>query len=48
MQNFSSVVGLEVAEKFVVVGGGWGGWGGVEHMTTMSNSNASCFRVVLS
>ena len=27
MQNFSSLAGLEVAEKFVVVGGvGWGGW----------------------
>ena len=25
MQNFSSLDGLEVAEKFVVVGG-WGGW----------------------
>ena len=45
MPNFSSVAGLEVAEKFVVVGGG--GWW-VEHVTTMSNSNASCFRVVLS
>ena len=43
MPNFSSIAGLEVAEKFVVVGGGW-----VEHVTTMSNSNASCFRVVLS
>ena len=39
--NFSSLAGLEVAEKFVVVGG-------VEQVTTMSNSNASCFRVVLS
>ena len=38
--NFSSLAGLEVAGKFVVVGG--------EHVTTMSNSNASCFRVVLS
>ena len=43
MPNFSSLAGLEVAEKFVVVG-----WGGVEHMTTVSNSNASCFRVELS
>ena len=43
MPNFSSLAGLEVAEKFVVV------WvGGVEHVTTMSNSNAGCFRVVLS
>ena len=45
MPNFSSLAGLEVVEKFVVVGGGVGG---VEHVTTMSNSNASCFRVVLS
>ena len=44
MPNFSSLAGLKVTEKFVV---GWvGGWGG-EHVTTMSNSNASCFRVVL-
>ena len=41
--NFSSLAGLEVGEKFVVGGGGW-----VEHVTTMSNSNASCFRVELS
>ena len=45
MPNFSSLAGLEVAGKFVV---GWGGVGGVEHVTTVSNSNASCFRVVLS
>ena len=45
MPNFSSLAGLEVAGKFVVVG--W--WGGVgEHVTTVSNSNASCFRIVLS
>ena len=44
--NFSSLAGLEVAGKFVVVGG-VGGVGGV-HLTTMSNSNASCFRVALS
>ena len=43
MPNFSSLAGLEVAEKFVVVGGGV-----VKHLTTVSNSNASCFRVVLS
>ena len=43
MPNFSSPGGLEVAEKFVR-----GGVGGVEHVTTMSNSNASCFRVELS
>ena len=42
MPNFSSLAGLEVAEKFVVVGG----W--VERVTTMSNFNASCFRVVSS
>ena len=44
MPNFSSITGLEVAEKFVV------GWvvGGGEHVPTMSNSNASCFRVGLS
>ena len=45
MPNFSSLARLEVPEKFVVVG--W--WGGVvEHVTTMSNYNASCFRVELS
>ena len=44
MPNFSSPAGLEVAEKFVRGGGG----GVVEHVTTMSNSNASCFRVALS
>ena len=43
MPNFSSLAGLEVGEKFV----GGGGVGGV-HVTTMSNSNASCFRVELS
>ena len=32
--NFSSLAGLEVAEKFVVVSGGV-----VEHLATMSNSN---------
>ena len=42
--NFSSLAGLEVAEKFVRGDGG----GVVEHVTTMSNSNASCFRVALS
>ena len=46
MPNFSSLAGLEVAEKFVV--GWWGGGGWVEHVTTVSNSNASCFRVELS
>ena len=40
MQNFSSLAGLEVAGKFVR-----GGLGGVEHVTTMSNSNVSCFRL---
>ena len=48
MPNFSSLAGLEVAGKFVVVGWGGGVGGVVEHVTTMSNSNASCFRVVLS
>ena len=45
MPNFSSLAGLEVPEKFVV---GWGGLVVVEDVTTVSNSNASCFRVVLS
>ena len=44
MPNFSSLAGLEVAEKFVGGGVGWGG----EHVATMSNSNATCFRVGLS
>ena len=50
MPNFSSLAGLEVAEKFVVVGrvGRVAGVGGVEHLTTVSNSNAGCFRVALS
>ena len=42
MPNFSSLAGLEVAGKFVVVG-----WGGV-HVTTVSNSNVSYIKVVLS
>ena len=42
MPNFSSLAGLEVAEKFVV---GWGGGVGGVHVTTMSNSNVSCFRL---
>ena len=46
MLNFSSVARIEVAEKFVV--GWWGGGGGLEHVTNVSNSNASCFRVALS
>ena len=41
MPNFSSLAGLEVGEKFVR-------GGVVEHVTTVSNSNASCFRVELS
>ena len=45
MPNFSSLAGLEVAGKFVL--GGVVGWGG-EHLTTVSNSNASCFRVEMS
>ena len=47
MPNFSSLAGLEGAEKFVAVGGVVGGWW-VEHVTTVSKSNASCFRVGLS
>ena len=47
MPNFSSLAGLEVVEKFVVGWVGWGGVGWVEHVTTVSNSNSSCFRVVL-
>ena len=39
MQNFRSLAGLEMAEKF--------GVGGFQ-VTTVSNSNASCFRVALS
>ena len=46
MPNFSSLAGLEVAGKFVL-GGVVVGWGG-EHVTTVSNSNTSCFRVALS
>ena len=38
--NFSSLAGLEVPEKFVVVVG-WVGGGMVEHLATMSNFNAS-------
>ena len=45
MPNFSSLAALEVDGKFVVVGWG-GGW--VENLTTVSNSNASYFRVALS
>ena len=41
--NFSSLAGLEVAEKFVVVVVGW-----VEHVTTVSNSNVSYIKVALS
>ena len=44
LPNNSSLAGPEVAEKFVAVVVGWGG----EHGTTMSISNASCFRVALS
>ena len=46
MPNCSSLAGLEVAEKFVVVVGGVG-WGGWQHVTTVSNTNASYFRVAL-
>ena len=37
MPNFSSLAGLDVAEKFVIVVGKWGGV--VEHSATMSNSS---------
>ena len=41
--------GRKVCGSGGVGGVGWGGGGGVlEHLTTMSNSNASCFRVGLS
>ena len=40
MPNFSSLAGLELAEKF-----GVGGWKGGEHVATMSNSNSSCFEL---
>ena len=43
MQNFSSLAGLEVVEKFVVMGG----WV-VEHVTPMSNSKVSYIIVALS
>ena len=46
MPSFSSLGGLQVAEKFVVVGGVGGWW--VEHVIIVSNSNASCFRLGLS
>ena len=45
MPNFSSLAGLEVAEKFAVVGSVGGVVG---HLATVSNSNASFFRVALS
>ena len=53
MPNFSSLAGLEVAEEFVVVEPTkimlWASKDYVvEHVTTVSNSNASCFRVALS
>ena len=42
MPNFSSLAGLEVAEKFVVVGG----WDGVEHLATVSNLNEVPFELL--
>ena len=42
MPNFSSLAGLEVPEKFVVVE--W--WGG-ERVSTMSNLNKVAFELVL-
>ena len=45
MPNFSSLAGLEVAEKFGVGGGvGWCWF----QVATVSNSNTSFFRVALS
>ena len=41
--NFSSLAVIEVTEKFMVVVGGVG-----FQVATLSNSNASCFRVALS
>ena len=46
MPNFSSLAVLEVGDKFVL-GGVVVGWGG-EHVTTVSNSNASYIGVALS
>ena len=40
--NFTSLAGLEVAEKLLV------GWLGGFQVATMSKPNASCFRVALS
>ena len=45
MPNFSSLAGLEVVELKSLFR--WGGVGGF-HVATVSNSNASCFRVALS
>ena len=51
MSNFSSLAGLEVAEKFGVVWGGvvWGGvgWGGGFQVAAVSNLNASCLELRL-
>ena len=44
MPNLSSLAYLEVPEKSVVVGGGGGGI----QVATMSEFNASCFRIALS
>ena len=46
MPNISSLAGLEVPEKFVVVVGWW--WGGGEHVGTVSNPTKlllSCFEL---
>ena len=41
MPNFSSLAGLEVAEKFVV--GGWaGGWGGFQVALSGWSSECKC------
>ena len=41
MPNFSSLAGLEVAEKFVVLG-----WGGGLKVATMSNLNPIYFELL--
>ena len=42
MQNFSTLAGLEVPEKFGVGGVGWGG----SQVTTMSNLNEVAFELL--
>ena len=48
LPNFSSLAGLEVPEKFVVVVRWWWGGGGGEHVSTESNPTKlllSCFEL---